>query len=303
MANQRSEKLQARFGLTGELAFESGPDGLLEMQVTRPEATARIALQGAQVLDWTPSGEAPVIWCSPEARYARGQAVRGGIPICWPWFGPHADDPALPAHGLARTREWRVEATASTYEGTQIDLSLVLDEDAQRQWPHPATLSLRLQIGRWLTLALTTRNDDTRPLRLGEALHTYFHVGDIERVSLLGLEGLPYIDKVAGGERGLQGAALSFTGETDRIYLSEGECQLLDPMLARNIIIEKRGSGATVVWNPWLEKSHAMGDMADDGYREMLCVESANAAEAEVTLAPGETHTLWARYGVEPLSG
>lgn len=293
--------LNARFGVPGQLSFKEGPGGLAVAEVANSQATAVIALQGAHVMSWTPRGARPVIWLSPAAKFAPGKSIRGGVPVCWPWFGPHAADAALPAHGYARTTPWEVMHSEALAGGaTRVVFRLLENETTRAQWPHATPVECRITVGASLEIELVTRNAGAAPVTIGQALHTYFEVSDIRRVTVAGLDGCPYLDKVDGGQRKRQAGPVSFSGEVDRIYLdSLADCVIEDPDARRRIVISKRGSRSTVVWNPWIEKAAKMGDLGDDGYLRMLCVESANAADDTVTLAPGAEHRLWVNYAVE----
>jgi glucose-6-phosphate 1-epimerase len=293
--------LNQRFGIPGALYFREDPSGLIVAEVDIPDARATIALQGAHVMTWTPAGQAPVIWLSPVAKLAPGKSIRGGVPVCWPWFGPHASQPSFPAHGYARAVPWQVLACERHDDGPmRMGFRLVTGEKTVEQWPHQTPVELSLTIGKTLDIALTTQNLGPTPVTVGQALHTYFTVSDIREVTVMGLDGCPYVDKVDGGKRKQQSGPVRFEGETDRIYLdSTADCLIDDPGLDRRIRIAKTGSRSTVVWNPWIEKAERMGDLGPDGYLRMVCVESANADEDGVTIPPGGEHRLWVRYSVE----
>ena len=296
--------LNKDFALPGQLTFKEASPGFTVAEVTNAHATATIALQGAQVLTWNPRGQTSVIWLSPSAKFVSGKSVRGGVPICWPWFGPHATDASLPAHGFARTVPWEVIGTRAMPEGaTRIDFRLIKSDVTRALWPHSSQLECRVTVGAALEIDLATRNTDRIAITIGDALHTYFEVGDIHHVTIQGLEGCPYLDKMDGSKRKQQAGPVTISAETDRIYLkSSGDCLIDDPDLQRRIRIRKRGSRSTVIWNPWIEKSAKMGDFGGKGYLNMVCVESANAADDVVTIAPGGEHHLWVRYEVESLN-
>lgn len=298
MSTEAMAELNAQFGIRGRVSFSEVEGGLIVAEVSNALASARIALQGAQVLEWTPSGEQPVIWLSPNAIYSAGKSVRGGVPVCWPWFGPHATQSGFPAHGFARTQNWEMLQTQQLTDGsTTLSLRLLQDANTRLLWPHESELLLLVNIGERLQMDLLTRNTGSEAFTVTQALHTYFAVSDVREVSLLGLEGQPYIDKVADGARGTQDGAVTFSGETDRIYLNQGdECVIDDPGLQRRIVIQRKGSHSTVVWNPWTEKAAAMADMGAAAFTGMLCVETSNAAEDAVSIAPGEEHRLQASY-------
>ncbi len=295
------DDLNARFALSDQLRFRAHTDGVLLADIRNRHATAEIALQGAQVLQYQPAGAAPVLWLSTAARCLPGKTIRGGIPVCWPWFGPHPDA-GKPAHGYVRAAPWEVRHSATTDAITQLVLGLPLRPEYTTLFPHAADLDVELtvSVGAQLRVALTTRNTGTVGVPLSQALHTYFTVSDIAAVQVLGLAGCEYIDKVDGGLRKLQQGPIGINGEVDRIYLlTDADSVIDDPGLRRRIRIAHEGSHSTVVWNPWIEKATKMGDLGPDGYRHMLCVENTNAADDARQLAPGDEHTLTAIIGVE----
>ncbi len=295
--------LNARHGIAGQLVFKEVPGGLTVAEVTNPQATATIALQGAHVMTFAPRGHKPVIWLSRAAKLAPGKSIRGGVPVCWPWFGPHATEPTFPGHGFARTVLWEViEASALSDGGTRLVFRLVPTDATRAQWPQVTPVECHITVGRALDIELVTRNQEAGPITIGDALHTYFEVSDIRQVMIDGLDGCPYLDKMDGGQRKQQTGAVTIGAEVDRIYLdSTADCLINDPGWQRRIRIAKRGSRSTVVWNPWIEKAAKMGDFGDNGYLNMVCVESANAADDVVTIAPGGEHRLAVRYSVEPV--
>ena len=295
--------LNTRYGIPGQVTFKDGPGGLAIVEVTNSHATATIALQGAHLMTWTPRGQKPVIWLSPAAKFAPGKSIRGGVPICWPWFGPHAKEASWPGHGFARTVPWDVVETQSMRDGSTSLIFRLTESDAtSAQWPHATPVDIRMVVGAALEIDLVTQNTGKSPVTVGDALHTYFEVGDIRQVEIQGLDGCPYIDKMDDSRKKKQDGAVTISAETDRIYLeSVADCLIDDAALKRRIRISKRGSGSTIVWNPWVDKAAKMGDFGENGYLHMVCVESANAADDVVTIAPGNEHHLWVRYAVEPL--
>lgn len=294
-------ELEQRFGIPGIVTFAEPTDGFVVVEVRNQHAAASIALQGGHVMNWTPRNQQPVLWMSTDASLIPGKSIRGGVPVCWPWFGPHATDASFPAHGFARTIPWELVESGENQDGaTRLLFRLVQDEATRRSWPYPSELELQVIIGETLELDLCSRNTGSEPITIGDALHTYFKVGDVRQVRVHGLEGSRYIDKVGDGKQEQQSGAVTFEGETDRIFLDTvGDCVIEDPGLQRGIRIRKRGSDSTVVWNPWIEKSEKMGDLGKDGYLGMVCVESTNAADDVVTIAPGNEHHLWVSYSVE----
>ncbi|MGQ9860411.1 MAG: D-hexose-6-phosphate mutarotase [Thiobacillaceae bacterium] len=293
-----------RFAQPG-LVFRDDPSGLVFAEIDNAHATASVCLQGAHLVTWRPKDQVhPVVWVSEAARFAPGKSIRGGVPVCWPWFGPHAMEGAFPAHGFARTVPWQVTATETLDDGaTCIALVLLQNEQTRVLFPHACRLELMLTVGIALDASLVSTNLDTEPLVIGEALHTYFQIGDIGQARVLGLDGCTYVDKVDGGARKRQDGPVTFAGETDRVYVdTEARCVIEDPVLGRRIVIDKSGSRSTVVWTPWQEKAEKMGDLGpNEGWRRMVCVESGNALDNVLRLAPGEAHVLSVSYRAEPL--
>ena len=294
-------ELNNRFGIAGHLSFQKGPGGLAMVEISNSKASANLFLQGAHLARWTPRRQQPVIWLSPKTQFSVGKPIRGGVPVCWPWFASHPDGLDFPFHGHARITDWEVAETAELDDGaTYLVLRLPPSEATRAVWPHATPVEIRLTVGLTLEIELATQNLDSQAVVLGQALHSYFRVGDVRLVKIHGLENCAYIDKLANGERKQQNGPLSLDGETDRVYLnSSQECLIEDPVLSRRIHINKRGSNSTVIWNPWSEKASKTADLGPDSYLNMVCVESANAADDVVTLVPGAKHSLWVKYTVE----
>ena len=294
--------LNAEFGIKGCLEIRQAAAGLAVIDVTAMGGSASIALQGAQILHWTPNADKPVIWLSPEAKWLVGKSLRGGVPVCWPWFGPHTLQADFPAHGFARTLPWVIKnTTVLDDERVQIQLQLPPTQSTHTWWPQQTTVQMTVIVGgNSLDIELLTHNTDPSPVVVSEALHTYFAVGDVRQARVLGLQGCEYIDKVDNGRRKMQQGPVNIEGEIDRVYLNtDAQCVIEDERWRRRILINKQGSRSTVVWNPWVEKAAKLGDMGAEGYLHMLCVESANALDNSVTIAPGEMHRLGVSYSVE----
>jgi glucose-6-phosphate 1-epimerase len=267
-----------------------------------PASECTIALHGAQVLGFGRlGGRGNWLWLSDRANYQVGKALRGGIPICFPWFGPHPEQPDLPAHGFARTRLWRL-ASVGALDGARVRAELELASDAEtlRLFPHPFTARLVVTAGDALELAFEVQHTgDTgdAPFAFEVALHTYFAVSDAGAVAVAGLGGCDYVDKVAGGARRRQGAEpIRFDGEVDRVYDGAGPVTLADPAGGPPLLIESRGAGSTVVWNPGPKKTATLGDMSPDGFHGFVCVETGCVGDRRVTLPPGGRHQTVVRY-------
>lgn len=278
-------------------------DELPVLRISNRHAHAAIALQGAQVLEYTPRNARPIIWLSDRVEYTRGQGQRGGIPVCWPWFGAIDCNPLavractrgdnLPAHGLVRTRDWTIHSIREDVDHTEIILHFVTDNLLQHHWPHAAELQLRVTVGQALRLELTTRNLGTQPLVLTQALHTYFAISAIDKVHVTGFENSRYIDTLDDWREHRQDDAIKFSGETDRIYLGVPPVvQLHDSGWNRTIHLRATNSTSAVVWNPWIEKSKRLSQFAHDAWRDMVCIETANVLDDMIELAPHAAHTL-----------
>jgi glucose-6-phosphate 1-epimerase len=274
--------------------FEKRPGGLTRIVVNTPLAQAHVYLHGAHLSHFQPAGHAPLLWMSAASHFAPGKPIRGGVPVIFPWFGPRAGHPESPAHGFARTSEWEIESLSCEAEVIFIVLRLESSEATRALWPHDFVLRHRIRIGAQLEMALETHNPSQETWNFEEALHTYFTVSDARQVSVSGLAGVEYLDKVDAGARKTQGPEpLEITAETDRLYVhTQSACVLEDPGLDRRITVGKDGSDTTVIWNPWIAKSRTMADFGDSEWPAMICIETCNAGENALTLAPGQTHTM-----------
>ncbi len=300
---QNLETLNRQFSIAGHLTFIEGAGGMPVARIQNPLASSDIALQGAHLMTWQPKNEAPVVWLSPQARFAPGKSIRGGIPVCWPWFGAHANNASFPAHGFARTVNWHVVSSEALPDGaTRIVFELDHTDATRAQWPFPCTLRNIVTIGRELSLELVTSNTGNATFEITEALHTYFDIGDIGDARISGLAGATYLDKLEDFQSRQQNGDIEIDAEIDRVYVdTAAKCVIEDRQRNRRIHIAKQGSSSTVVWNPWVEKAEQMGDMGENGYRRMVCVESANANRNTIGIAPGESHSLIVSYSVEAL--
>jgi len=266
--------------------------GYAILTVNHATCTARVALNGAHVMEWTPAGQTPVLYLSPQAVLEPGKPIRGGIPVCWPWFNAHPTDATKPMHGIARNRPWTLMEASESEEGVKLSFVLCSDVGTHELWPYAFEAHLTVLLGAKLEVSLQTVNKGDCEFVVAEALHTYLTVGDITQVTVKGLADTDYLDTV--GERTVrhQTGDITFDREVDRQYVSTGTVTVEDPALGRTVVIEKTGSGTTVVWNPWIEKSKRLADLPDDAFHGFLCIEAANAGDAAVTVAPGEAHVI-----------
>lgn len=296
----QAEELNSRSGIQGKAEVVDGNGGLPKVVVTTPSSTAEIYLQGAQVTSWRPTDGEEVIFLSERSYWQNGRAIRGGIPVCFPWFRNKSGDPKAPAHGFVRTREWNLERISNGADGNVIIVcSTESDAMTRRWWPHDFCLSLRIVVGKTLELELTVTNTGGTPFRFEEALHTYFRISDIHRVRVSGLDGLTYLDNTDGNREKTQSGDLTFTGPIDNAYLrSSGPIQISDSGTRRVLITGKENSATTVVWNPWQQGAIDLADLGEDQWQRMVCVEASNILAAGVNLEPGDEHTMRATLSV-----
>ena len=281
------------------IKFLEGEGGLLKCRISHPNASAEFYLNGAHVTHFQPSGKEPVLWMSRVSNFELGKPIRGGIPICWPWFGA-ADVPSLPQHGFARNSIWEVMACDETSEAVIVNLSLKSSPTTLAIWPHSFELVLSLQIGEELVVELTTKNTGDESFKLGTAIHSYFNVGDVAEIELSGLDQVKYIDQLEDNSTKQQTGSITIGEEVDRVYIdSEQRVSINDKKLNRKIQVSKTGSQSTVVWNPWIAKAQRMVDFPDDGYKTMVCVETANAFTDVREISVNESHTVTQRIVVE----
>ena len=285
--------LNARFGIPGVATVVTGNGGLPKVVVSTPNATGEMYLHGSHVTSWIPKGATDVLYLSPHSFWQDGKAIRGGVPICFPWFGDKADNPAAPAHGFVRTKAWELESIAR--EGDDIVVSMVTASNnaTRKWWPYEFRLVCRATFGSQLKLELTVSNTGTSAFSFEEALHGYFRVGDAETAAVDGLDATDFIDKTDQRTRKTHYGKLHFSGETDSVFLNtEHQLELIDPTMRRNIILQKQNSQTTVVWNPWAEKSVGLADLGEGEWRNFVCIEASNVGEYAVHLAPGQQHAM-----------
>ncbi|MGY3904439.1 D-hexose-6-phosphate mutarotase [Aeromonas lusitana] len=278
--------------LTPSVTLTQTSGGQPLLKVANAFAESEICLFGGHVLTYRRHGEAPLLWLSDKAVLDGSKPIRGGVPLCWPWFGPAPArvGSGKSAHGFARTALWTLDGVSDHEDGTLVHLSLSDSDETRAQWDHGFVLELDVLIGKELSLVLTTRNTGTAPLVYSGALHTYLQISSPEAVSVTGL-GTSYLDKLNAGQLTEQQGPLTVSGALDRIYRHADTTVVVQDGEQR-IHVTSGNHDSVVVWTPWLEGASAMADMSDDGYRTMLCVEAAITDEAGITVAPGEEHSL-----------
>ncbi len=298
-------KTKKRLRLHAHVLQTKDESGMQYLEVDNPLCTAKIALQGAHVMHWQPKFlKDPVLWLSSNARFVKGRSIRGGVPICWPWFGAHPTDSTFCPHGFARVIPWRVIDIDATPTGaTRIMLEMLETEEAKRQLSYPYALTITITVGRRLRVDMSTTNKADHPFVIGEAFHTYLNISDIANVKITGMQDCVYADKLLKYQRHVEHNALKFDGEFDRVYIDHSsDCTVHDTGYNRLIHISKSGSDTTVVWTPGQEKAVQMADMgAPDEWRKTICVETTNALDNMVVINPGRTHVISAEYVIETL--
>jgi glucose-6-phosphate 1-epimerase len=284
--------------------LELGPGGLERLTLPASEGEAHVFLHGGHLSHFQPKGERPVLWLSRASRFEPTRAIRGGVPVCFPWFGPKAGAPEAPMHGVARILPWALVGVKREQSGS-LEASLELTPEAAARGGFSLDLgaTLTINVGRGLRLTLAVHNRGAAPARFEEALHSYFAVSDVTRVRVHGLERTSFLDKTEAGARKLEAEGpIAISAETDRVYLdTTATVTIEDPGWDRRVVISKTGSATTVLWNPWVAKARAMPDFGDDEWPHMLCVETANVGEEAPTLTPAATHVMTATLEVEPL--
>ena len=291
-------------------------DELVCWRVLTSQAELLVAQQGAQVLSYQRHGEPPLIWLSERAEFKHGRSVRGGIPVCWPWFGDlkrnpqaiqamHVGGPLTPAHGLVRGLDWELQAADSQAREVCLRFRCAAAEQGLPGWPHGVALSLDIRLNERLQLQLTSENLGTEPVAISQALHSYFAVGDVRQVSVEGLDQCRYVDALEDEWRAQRHSGeLRIAGETDRLYLDlPSRLAIRDPQWQRRIVLEASGSRSAVLWNPWIDKAKRLSQFAEDAWQGMLCIETANVLDDLVQLAPGAQHRLGVSLWSEALPG
>jgi len=274
------------------------PNGFKYLEIHNPHAHAKIALQGAHLFAYKAEEKPALVWCSEKAYFDQGKAIRGGIPVCFPWFGKHQEDATLPQHGFGRTQEWTLISQKENADGsTSIALQLTPNVHTLSLWPFQFEATIHFGVGERLDVALEVKNTDSKPFELGAALHTYFTVSNIDNVSLYGFQDKVYCDALSQTKE-TQKDALIIDKEIDRVYFNPEKTIILQDD-TRKTTIEQTGSNSTVVWNPWIEKSKQLTDMSDEGYKNFVCIETANVLEDVRVLQALQTHRLQAVYGQE----
>jgi glucose-6-phosphate 1-epimerase len=292
--------LDRQLGIPGVARVSEGNGGLARVQITGAFGEGEMYLHGAHVTSWKPAGDDEVLFISTKARWEEGQAIRGGIPICFPWFRAKVDDPHAPAHGFVRTKMWQLESILEDENGVTVTMFTQSDEHSRKWWPQEFRLVHRATFGSEMRLELVCKNTGTTPFRFEEALHTYNRIANIQDVRLRGLDRVSYLDNTASNQEKTQQGDVTIALATDSAYRNtQNQVDLLDPNKKRRIRLRKEHSLNTVVWNPWSEGAARLEDLGDGEWMQFLCVEASNILDAAINLAPGQEHRMAAVLAVD----
>lgn len=274
-------------------------DELEGIEIQHPKCSATLLLQGAQLTEFRPNNtNRNLLWLSPDTEYKQGKSVRGGIPICWPWFGaanmnpkPVSESVQKPtAHGFARNLNWQLTELKESCHQIEIVLALSSDEATLQYWPYEFKLQARFIFAEQLTVELITTNNDAKAFNISQALHTYLPTTDIKRTQINGFSGLKYVDALDGWREKTQTGAIQFKAETDRLYHAPENILAICPN--NKVLLQSENSTSAVVWNPWVKKSQGLSQFADDAYQRMFCIETANVLWDTKEIQPDTSQTL-----------
>ncbi|WP_137166810.1 D-hexose-6-phosphate mutarotase [Salinimonas lutimaris] len=263
--------------------------GVTFLDIDNAFATARVSLFGGHILSYIPKQDGQErLWLSPHAVLSGEKPIRGGIPVCWPWFSDdHGREKGqLPAHGYLRSQVWKIQHSEDTDSGTLLVLRPTFTRG--NGFEYDCNVSLTIEVAETLTVTLKTTNSGLVPFTFNTALHSYFQVDDIQHVTLTGIEG-EYKDKLENWAVKTTPQPYKISGETDRIHQhATPEVVISEKDLARTRVVSS-GHDSMVIWNPWLGAA-SIADMDAFGYKHMVCVETA--CTDGVTLAPQDSHSL-----------
>jgi glucose-6-phosphate 1-epimerase len=300
MAVRQGERLVPRLCID-RCASTEEEGAVADLEVRTAQCAGRITDHGAQVLGWAPSGESAVLWLSSSAVFADDVAIRGGIPICFPWFGSGRSGALAPAHGFARLVPWRRLSSTDDDGVVTVVHELTPPVGSCPDFPYAYRAVLTACFGQRLDLALAIHNEGEVAFDYEAALHTYLAVADATALRIEGLEGAPYLDKVTGTAR-VQEGPITISGEVDRVYRSDGTVVVVDTIGDRRIVVAKDGSRSTIVWNPGQDRARALADFGEAEWNSMVCVETANVGDDAIRLEPGASHRMTVQVSVAALN-
>ncbi len=295
------DQLEERFSIEGEVGFAELENDLVYITVSNRFADAEICLYGAHVMSYRPHSTLDILWLSPLSNFEAGKPIRGGIPVCFPWFGPHKTDPEKPLHGFGRLMNWDVvETKILPTDETMVRLQLCSSAETKAYWPFDFCAEMGIKIGQKLVVSLKVTNTSAQAFEYSCALHSYFYLSAIENITIEGLENTRYYNQLQPGDYVQEDAELKISQAETRHYLNTEEpCIISDSIFRRRIKVEKTGSRVTTVWNPWQETCATIGDMPDNAWETFVCIEAVNAFDDTIKLLPQETHEISALIGLD----
>jgi len=294
------DELDEKFSIEGEIGFAELENDLIFMTVSNKYAGADICLYGAHVTSFRPHNTMEILYLSPDSNFEAGKPIRGGIPVCFPWFGPHKTDPEKPLHGFGRLMYWDVSEAKSLPSGdTLVKLFLHSDAETKAYWPFDFIAEMTIVVGRTLTATLNVFNSSSGSFEYSCALHSYFFLSSVGNISIEGLQGVNYYDQLQNLNLLQEEEFLEIDHALTRHYLdTETPCVIDDPVFRRRINVGKSGSRVTTVWNPGEEACEKIADLPDDAFESFVCIEAVNAFNHSVVLAPGESHATTCVIGL-----
>jgi glucose-6-phosphate 1-epimerase len=294
------DELEDKFSIEGEVGFAELEENMVFITVSNKFADADICLYGAHITNFKPHKTIEVLWMSPESKYQEGSPIRGGIPVCFPWFGPHKTDSAKPQHGFGRLMFWNVLETASLPTGeTLVRLQFCSSEKTKNYWNYDFCAEMRIIVGKKLSATLKVTNTSAVQFEYTCALHSYYNLSSVEEIWIEGLQNTRYFNQLDGGDYIQETPKLEIKqAETRHYYNTETDCIIHDPLFGRRIQVAKTGSKVTTVWNPGEETCSKIDDIPDDGFNTFVCIEAVNAFSDIIKLEPGESHETSAIIGL-----
>lgn len=295
------DELDEKFSIEGEVGFAELEEDLVFVTVSNKYADADICLYGAHVTSFRPQNSMDLLWMSPDSNFEVGKPIRGGIPVCFPWFGPHKTDSEKPQHGFGRLMYWDVAGTSTLPGGeTQVRLQLCSSDETKVYWPHDFCAEMIFTVGQTLVATLKVTNTSAKPFEYSCALHSYYSLSAIENITISGLQGVGYYNQLTSEKDVQEEELLKIEGPLTRHYLNtEAPVVIFDHIFRRKIKADKSGSKVTTVWNPGEETCGQIGDLPDDAYETFVCVEATNAFNFPISLQPGESYETSAIIGLE----
>jgi glucose-6-phosphate 1-epimerase len=294
------DKLNEKFGIKDGIEFEKRKNDLIFLKISNKYANAEVCLYGAHITSFIPHGSRDVLWMSPASYFEAGKPVRGGIPVCFPWFGPHQTDPAKPQHGFARLMFWELTEIITALNGeTRVSLQLCSSAITNNYWPSGFCAELIMVVGKTLKVSLKVTNTSDKQFNYSCALHSYYNIADIRHIAIDGLSGTLYHNHLQPGEFFQESGKLEIQqAETRHYHNTAAACVIEDPIFNRKILAAKSGSKVTTVWNPGESACTAIADLPDDGFKYFICIEAVNSFEDIIILNPGQSHETSAIIGL-----